>query len=136
MVINIVEKSNLNKKFKFFDEIKNKTKNITTNRGINRTIIASQGRYQLFKINKLIIIIERTTMKNVINNYMKCDKIPLLWRKFLLKIANNRDYVYKYCNRPFNIFPRHCREWYLYNNTGEDDIRMLNDEMNNYGAYS
>ena len=31
---------------KFFDKIKNKTKNITTKRGINRTIVASQGRYE------------------------------------------------------------------------------------------
>ena len=67
---------------------------------------------------------------------MKCDNIPLLWRKFFLNIANNRDNVYKYCNRPFNNFHRPCREWYLHNKTGEDDIRMLNDEMNNYGAYS
>ena len=66
---------------------------------------------------------------------MKCNNIPLLWRKFFLNIANNRDYVYKYCNRPLNDFHRHCREWYLNNNTVEDDIRMLNDEMNIYGAY-
>ena len=53
---------------------------------------------------------------------MKSNDIPLLWRKLFLNIANNRDYVYNYCNRPFNKFHRHCREWYLYNNTTGDDI--------------
>ena len=116
----------------FFDNIK---KNITTNRGRNRTIIASQGRYELVKIKKLIGIIEGTIKKNVINTYMKSNDIPLLRRKLFLNIANNRDYVYNYCNRPFKKFHRHCREWYFYNNTTGDDIRMLNDEMKNDGAY-
>ena len=44
--------------FQYFGKIKNKTKNITTNRGVNRTIIASQGRYEYIKVNKLIILIE------------------------------------------------------------------------------
>ena len=56
--------------------------------------------------------------------------------KIFPKIANNGVYVYIFCNRPFNDFHRHCREWYLYDNTDGDDIRMLNDEMNNiYDAY-
>ena len=64
---------------------------------------------------------------------MKCYNIPRII--FFLKIANNREYVY-FCNRQFNDFHRHCREWYLYNNTDGDDIPMLDDEMNNnYGAY-
>ena len=33
-------------------------------------------------------------------------------------------------------FHRHCREWYLYNNTDGEDIRMLHEEINNnYGAH-
>ena len=51
------------------------------------------------------------------------------------KLANNRDYIYKYCSRPYNSFHQHCREWYLYNNPDGDDIRMPDDEMNLYGAY-
>ena len=66
---------------------------------------------------------------------MKCNIIPMLWRKFFLNMASNRDFVYNFCNRPFIDFHRHCREGYLHNNTDEDDIRMLNDEMNSYGAY-
>ena len=98
--------------------------------------MASQGRYDFIKINKNIILIEGSNSKNVINTYMNCNNIPLLWRKLFLSIANNKHYVYNSCNRPFNGFTRHCRGWYLYNNTDADDIRMLNDEMNNnYGAF-
>ena len=46
---------------------------------------------------------------------MKCNIIPLLWRKFFLNIANNRDYVTTFCIRPLNDFDRHCRGWYLHN---------------------
>ena len=92
----------------FFDKIKNKTKNITTNRGIIKTMIASQGRYENIKVNKLIIIIEGNISKIIINTYMKCNNIPLLWRKFFLKIANNKHYLYNFCNRPLNVFHRHC----------------------------
>ena len=42
-------------------------------------------------------------------------QIPMLWRHFFKNIANKRDYVYNFCNRPLNKFDRHCREWYLYN---------------------
>ena len=42
----------------FFDKIKNKTKIIATNRGINGTIIASEGRYEFIKLNTLSILIE------------------------------------------------------------------------------
>ena len=58
----------------------------------------------------MTIIIEGTIRKTVINTYMNCENIPLLWRKFFLNIANNRDYVYSYCNGPFNNFQRYCRE--------------------------
>ena len=48
---------------------------------------------------------------------MKCDNFPLMLREIFLNIVNNRDNVNNYCNRPFNSFHRHCREWYLYNET-------------------
>ena len=81
-------------------------------------------------INKFTITIEGDISENVIITYMKCGNIPLLWRKFFLNIANNRDYVYNFCNRPLNNFDRHCREWYFYNNP-DDGM----NEMNNYAAY-
>ena len=61
---------------------------------------------------------------------MKCDNIPLLWRKFFLNIAHNRDYVNNYCNRPLNSFDRHCRAWYIYINP-ENNL----DELPEYAIY-
>ena len=102
---------------------------------MKKTILASQARYDYIKIIKLIILIEGSFSKIVFNTYMKCNNIPLLWRKFFLNIANNRVYVFEYCNRTFRNFRRHCREWCLYNNPDDDEIRKLNDERNSYGAY-
>ena len=115
----------------FFDKIKNKTKNITTNQGVKRTIIASNGRYDYIGINKSIILIEGDIKKNVIRTYMKSDNIPLLWRKFFLNIANNRDYIINYCKRPFNKFDKHCREWYLNHYSYDNEIRVFDDNINN-----
>ena len=60
---------------------------------------------------------------------MKWNNIPLWWRKFFLKIANNRDYVNNYCNRLLNGFGRHCREGYRY-----DSGNNL-DELPDVGFY-
>ena len=96
--------------------------------------MASQNRYDLIKINKLSILIERKIYKNVENTYMKWDNIPLLWRKFFLNIANNENYVNDYCSRTLNSFDRHCRDWYLYNNTQTNSSNNL-DELPEYGSY-
>ena len=86
---------------RFFDKIKNKTKNITTRHGHKRNIVASNGRYVYIEINTFIILIEGNILKNVISTYMQCGNIPMLWRKFFLNNMNNRDYINNYCNRPF-----------------------------------
>ena len=62
---------------------------------------------------------------------MQCGNIAMLWRKFFLNIMNNRDYIINYCNRPFNNFDRHCREWYLSHNSDDNEIRVFDDELNN-----
>ena len=69
---------------------------------------------------------------------MKYGNIPLLWRKFFLTIGNNRDYIInfcnciiKYCKRPFNKFDTLCREWYLNHNSDDNEIRVLDDNLNN-----
>ena len=51
--------------------------------------------------------------------------------KIFLNIANNRDHIIKYCNRPFNIFDRLCREWYLSHKSDDNEIRVLDDILNN-----
>ena len=88
---------------RFFDKIKYKTKNITTRHGPHGTITASNEGYEYIEINKFIILIG-DIKKNVISTYMKCDNIPMLWRKFFLIIINIRDHIINYCNRPFNKF--------------------------------
>ena len=55
---------------------------------------------------------------------MKCINLPILWRKFFLIIANNRDCVYNFCDNPHSRFDRHCREWYFdYNyNLNQEEV--------------
>ena len=113
---NCCDKIEIKCNIKFFDKFKNKTKIVTIKiyhlHGIKKTMIASQRRYELLQPNKLIILIEGIFSKNVINTYMKCNNIPILWIIFFFKkTANNGDYVYNFCKRPFNDFHRNCREW-------------------------
>ena len=137
----VYEKANI----EFFDKLKNNTKNVwVEGRRVaycaRRREIASKRRFGMIKANKLIITIVGEIRKNITNTCLKLQ-IPMLWRHFFKHIANNRDYVYIFCNRPLYKFDRHCREWYLYNliknNTGDDgdDIRMLDDGMNNYALH-
>ena len=53
---------------------------------------------------------------------MKCGNSPRFWVLFFLNIANNRDYAYKYCNRPVKKYDRYCLEWYIYHHPDADDI--------------
>ena len=48
---------------RLFDKIKNKTKNITTRHGPNRTIMASNGRNEHTEINTFIVIMEEIFKK-------------------------------------------------------------------------
>ena len=91
--------------------------------------------YESIETNRFTIITQGNISKIVINTYMNCDNVPLLWRKFSLNMANNRDYVFIFCNRPFKNFDWHCRECYFFNNPDANDIKTLTDEKNNYGGY-
>ena len=51
--------------------------------------------------------------------------------KFFLIIVINREYIVD-CNWPFNKLDKYCREWYLSHNSDDIEIRMLDDELNNY----
>ena len=57
-----------------------------------RREIASKYRYKLIKVNKMILTIEREIRKNVVRTYLD-RRIPMLWRKIFINIANNRDFV-------------------------------------------
>ena len=134
------EKANID----FFGKIKNNTKNVWVEGSCvaccaRKREIASKGRFEMIKVNKLIFTIAVEIQKNVIDTYMKLQT-PMLWRHFFKNIATNRDCVYIFCNRPLNEIDRYCREWCLYNlvknNTdgGEDNIQML-DELDNFALY-
>ena len=60
---------------------------------------------------------------------MRCGNNPMLWRKFFLNFAKNRDHINNYCNRPFKNFDRLCREWYLDHNSNDNEIRVLDDML-------
>ena len=38
-----------------------------------------------------------------------------MWRKFFKIIAEDRDYLYKFCNIPYRKLHRFCIDWYMYN---------------------
>ena len=117
----------------FIDQLNNKTKNVMINgyhvlHRARRREIGSKNRYKINKVNKLIITVEGKINKLIINTYLKLQ-IPMLCRMFFKNIAKNRDFVYNFCNNPYNKFHRYCCEWYLYklfkNNTvmvGDDDV--------------
>ena len=116
----------------FCDKIKNKTKNLSTKHNPRKTIIASNGRYEYRQINNFMISIKGEIRKNVINTYMKCYNVPLLWRKLFTNIANNRDYITNHCNRPLHQFDSHLPEWYLNENPNDDEIRAFDKNLNTY----
>ena len=79
-----------------------------------------------------MISIKGEIRKNVRSTYMKCYNLPLLWRKFFMNIANNRDYISNNCNRPHHKFDRHLGEWFLNENPNDDEIRAFDSCLNNY----
>ena len=101
----------------FFEKIK--TKNLSTKHNPRKTILESNGRYEYMQNITFMILIKGKIRKNVISTYMKCYNLPLLWRKFFMNTANNREYVINHCNRPLNEFDRHFQEWYLNKNPDE-----------------
>ena len=114
----------------FFDKNKNKTKNLSTRRGVNKTIVALNGRYEFSQINDFMILIKEENKKDVISTFLKCYNMPLLGRKFFLNIANNSDYIIKYCNRPLNKLDRHLGEWYLNENPNDNEMQVFDDNLN------
>ena len=116
----------------FFDKIKTETKNVSTKRNPRKTIIASNGRYEYRQINNFMISIKGENRKNFISTYMKCYKLPMLWRKFFLNIANNREYIINHCNGPLHKFDRLLRERNFNENPNDKEMRVFDDNLNNY----
>ena len=51
----------------------------------------TKGRYKFIRILQLKIIIQGKIYKNLTDIYLRCENIPILWRKIFVRIANERD---------------------------------------------
>ena len=60
----------------------------------------SKGMIKLIRIIELKIIIKRRIYKNVLDLDLECENNPILWRKYYMKIVNDRPKRYI----------QHCRE--------------------------
>ena len=69
---------------------------------------SSKGVYKIIRALDLIIIIQGIIYKNVENVYLRCNNIPILWRKVYLKFANDREFV-------SNRFTLDCRQRHFFN---------------------
>ena len=83
--------------------------------GVNKVLQSSKGMYKFIRPIGLIIIIEGKTYKNDKNIYLKSDSIPILWKKFFLKMANDGD-------NGLNTFNQHHRERCFSNFDGSKSI--------------
>ena len=106
--------------------------NINNNESVNFTI--SDKNLGMCELNKkLALARERGFIFNQINNFktkiysnllnikirhnLKLP-IPIMHRRFLIKLAYNRDYIQNYCNDLNNPIQFGFDQWYKYNNPG------------------
>ena len=61
-----------------------------TTRPINRTIRANNEQNEFIKINKFTIIIQGRTIEIILDFYLRCERIPNLWKKQYMKTANDQ----------------------------------------------
>ena len=74
---------------------------------VNKVMQSSKVVNKFIRALKLTIIIQGRICKNVVNAYIKCDNIPILWKKCFLEIAHDRSCEYN----------QHCRERHFHNFT-------------------
>ena len=81
---------------KFLDKSTNETKIIPFEFSkiigkVNKIMQSSKGIFKFIRIVQLKIIIEGKIYKNLTDIYLRCENIPILWRKIFVRIANKRD---------------------------------------------
>ena len=83
---------------------------------LNQKLAIARGNDFLFnQINNFKIKIY-SNLSNTNKHYLLKLGLPLLHRKFFIKISHNRDYTQTFCNDRRNPFHFACRQWYSYNN--------------------
>ena len=103
----------------FIVKLNNKIKNVRINLlyiryKIKRRENASKNRFAVNKVFKLTIIIEKKINEFVINTLLKM-RIPMMWRKFFINIANNEEFINNNCIYSHRKIYRFYRDWYFYN---------------------
>ena len=96
---------------KCFDKTENKTKIFMIDREnvigiVNKIMQSSEGMVEFIRVLELTIRIQERIQKNVHAN-LKCDNIPILWKKHYLTIAHDGS-----CK-----FNQNCREKYFHDFT-------------------
>ena len=85
---------------------------------LNKKITLARERGCIFnQINKLTIKIYSNLSNRNIRHYLKL-RIPIMHRRFLIKLAPNRDYIQNYCNNLNDPIQFGFYQWYKYNNPG------------------
>ena len=103
----------INVTLNFLIKQKNETKNFTIEcynvlGGMNKVMQSSAGFLKFISAIELIIIIPGRIYKNVVNACLKCDNVPVLRKKYTVKIANDRKCV-------TSRFIQDCRERHFHN---------------------
>ena len=79
---------------------------------------SSKGMIKLIRVIQVKIIKEGEIYNNIMNIYFKSGSMPIFWRKFYVKIINERKNLY---NRP-NVFIQHGCEKLFCNFNGSRSI--------------
>ena len=85
---NYCTKVNVKCNVKFFEKIENKTKKLMIERDNNigeviKKMQWSKGMKKFISVLELTIKLQGRNYKNVVDAYLKCDNIPILWEKNL-----------------------------------------------------
>ena len=80
----------------FLDEIKNETKIITIDRfniigELNKIMQSSKVMIKLIRVIQVKFIFEGKIYNNIMDIYFKSGCVPVLWKKFHIKIINDKN---------------------------------------------
>ena len=75
---------------------------------VQKVMQSTAGSIKFIRVVDFKIIISGKIHRNAENLYLRCENIPILWKKYYAKIANDRECV-------ANRFIQHCRERHFYN---------------------